>query len=277
MRPGESFAVSRCPARAAFIATCGICAARRRPRRRRIRRRRWWRRQSGCGSADLPAAPAAAASCSPAPIASRCRAAPMATITALGEPQTLTVTADPGVTLTPAQRTAATEYHGEGRQAAALVHRRAGAGERHAHARRRRSSARWSTRRPTSSCWTRRAASISACWRSCAQLRGDETLRGLESGDPSSIQDRVNSAVQGARGLTGAPTGTQQRNYEHRQRGSDGADQRAANARGRAAEVRAATRGGGRALYAGPHSWSVDSRRGSVRRRFTAKVQDEGS
>ena len=45
-------------------------------------------------------------------------------------------------------------------------------------------------------------------------LRGDETLRGLESGDPTSIQDRVNSAVQGARGLTGAPTGTQQRNYQ---------------------------------------------------------------
>ena len=41
-----------------------------------------------------------------------------------------------------------------------------------------------------------------------------ETLRGLESGDPSSIQDRVNSAVQGARGLTGAPTGTQHRNYD---------------------------------------------------------------
>ncbi len=45
-------------------------------------------------------------------------------------------------------------------------------------------------------------------------IRGDETLRGLESGDPSTIQDRVNSAVQGARGLTGAPTGTQQRNYD---------------------------------------------------------------
>ena len=45
------------------------------------------------------------------------------------------------------------------------------------------------------------------------QLRGDETLRGLESGSPSAIQQRVNSAVQGARGLTGAPTGTQQQNY----------------------------------------------------------------
>ena len=45
------------------------------------------------------------------------------------------------------------------------------------------------------------------------QLRGDETLRGLESGSPSSIQSRVGSAVAGARGLTGAPTGTQQMNY----------------------------------------------------------------
>ena len=45
------------------------------------------------------------------------------------------------------------------------------------------------------------------------KLRGDETLRGLESGSPSAIQQRVNSAVQGARGLTGAPTGTQQLNY----------------------------------------------------------------
>jgi hypothetical protein len=45
------------------------------------------------------------------------------------------------------------------------------------------------------------------------RLRGDETLRGTESGDPTNLQDRVNSAVQGARGLSGAPTGTQQRSY----------------------------------------------------------------
>jgi hypothetical protein len=43
-------------------------------------------------------------------------------------------------------------------------------------------------------------------------LRGDDTLRGLESGAPSSIQSRENSAAAGARGLTGAPTGTQQTN-----------------------------------------------------------------
>ncbi len=45
-------------------------------------------------------------------------------------------------------------------------------------------------------------------------LRGDETLRGLESGAPSSISNRVNSAAAGARGLTGAPTGTQKLNYQ---------------------------------------------------------------
>jgi hypothetical protein len=45
-------------------------------------------------------------------------------------------------------------------------------------------------------------------------LRGDETLRGLESGSPATIQSRVNSAGAGARGLSGAPTGTQQLNYK---------------------------------------------------------------
>ncbi len=45
-------------------------------------------------------------------------------------------------------------------------------------------------------------------------LRGDETLRGLESGAPSTIANRVNSAVAGARGLHGAPTGTQKSNYQ---------------------------------------------------------------
>jgi photosystem II stability/assembly factor-like uncharacterized protein len=45
------------------------------------------------------------------------------------------------------------------------------------------------------------------------KFRGDETVRGLESGAPSTISSRVNSAASGARGLTGAPTGTQQLNY----------------------------------------------------------------
>ncbi len=45
------------------------------------------------------------------------------------------------------------------------------------------------------------------------KLRGDETLRGLESGSPSSIQSRINSAGFGSRNSTGAPTGTQRLNY----------------------------------------------------------------
>ncbi len=46
------------------------------------------------------------------------------------------------------------------------------------------------------------------------RLRGDETLRGLESGAPTSTQARVNSAAAGARGLAGTPTGTQRLNYD---------------------------------------------------------------
>jgi photosystem II stability/assembly factor-like uncharacterized protein len=130
----------------------------------------------------------------------------------LGEPQPLTVTADPGVTLTPAQRTANTEYQ----QNVDRLQRSFTGTLEAANAMRTRTQAiqralvdspadvklldearRFDTR-------------VLAVLR---RLRGDETLRGLESGDPSSLQDRVNSAVQGSRGLTGAPTGTQQRNY----------------------------------------------------------------
>jgi hypothetical protein len=46
------------------------------------------------------------------------------------------------------------------------------------------------------------------------RLRGDETLRGLESGSPSSIQSRVASVSNGIRGMISAPTGTQQANYQ---------------------------------------------------------------
>ncbi len=135
------------------------------------------------------------------------------TVTALGEPQTLTVTADPGVTLTPAQRTAAAEYHG---RVDRLQRAFTGALEQ-ANTMRTRTQAiqRALVDSPAdlklldqARQFDRRVIAV------LRQLRGDETLRGLESGDPSSIQDRVNSAVQGARGLTGAPTGTQQRNYD---------------------------------------------------------------
>jgi photosystem II stability/assembly factor-like uncharacterized protein len=46
------------------------------------------------------------------------------------------------------------------------------------------------------------------------KLRGDETLRGLESGSPSTIESRVSSAASGLRNLISAPTGTQQMNYQ---------------------------------------------------------------
>lgn len=45
-------------------------------------------------------------------------------------------------------------------------------------------------------------------------LRGDETLRGLESGAASNISSRVSSAAAGIRGLSGTPTGTQRLNYQ---------------------------------------------------------------
>ncbi|MBI4891584.1 MAG: glycosyl hydrolase [Acidobacteria bacterium] len=46
------------------------------------------------------------------------------------------------------------------------------------------------------------------------QFRGDETLRGLESGTPASIQSRISGAAFGIRNATGSPTGTQQMNYQ---------------------------------------------------------------
>ncbi len=44
------------------------------------------------------------------------------------------------------------------------------------------------------------------------KLRGDETLRGLESGAPSTIQSRAANAVAVTRGMTSPPTGTMQAN-----------------------------------------------------------------
>jgi len=133
------------------------------------------------------------------------------TTTALGETQTLTVTADPGVTLTPAQRTANTDY-----QARVDRLQRSMTG----------------TLEAANSMRTRTQAIQRALVDSPAdvklmdearrfdqrvlavlrQLRGDETIRGDESGSVTTIQSRVNSAVQGARGLSGAPTGTQTQN-----------------------------------------------------------------
>jgi hypothetical protein len=134
------------------------------------------------------------------------------TVTALGEAQTVTVSADPGVTLTPEQRTAAVEYQ---TNVFRLQRSFTGALEQANQMRTRTQAMRRAI--------TESAADIKLLdaavgfdrrvLASLRALRGDETLRGLESGSPSSIQTRVNSAAAGARGLTGAPTGTQQTNY----------------------------------------------------------------
>jgi hypothetical protein len=131
---------------------------------------------------------------------------------ALGEPQTLMVSADPGVTLTPVQRTANAEYQ----QNVDRLQRSFTGTLEAANAMRTRTQAiqRALVDSPGDVRLLDQARQydtrVLAVLR---QLRGDETLRGTESGDPTNIQDRVNSAVQGSRGLSGAPTGTQQRNY----------------------------------------------------------------
>ena len=133
-------------------------------------------------------------------------------MTALGEPQTLTITADPGVTLTPAQRTANTEYQDKVDK---LQRSFTGTLEQ-ANSMRTRTQAiqRALVDSPADVKFMDEARRfdqrVLAVLR---QLRGDETIRGDESGSASTIQSRVGSAVQGARGLSGAPTGTQTQNY----------------------------------------------------------------
>jgi hypothetical protein len=130
----------------------------------------------------------------------------------LGEPQMLAVTADPGVTLTPQQRTQNTEYQ----QNVDRLQRQFTGTLEAANAMRARTQAiqRAIADSPADVKLLDEArrfdVRVLAVLR---RMRGDETLRGLESGDPSNLQDRVNAAVQGARGLSGAPTGTQQRSY----------------------------------------------------------------
>ena len=140
-------------------------------------------------------------------------------MTALGDAQTLTVTADPGVTLTPAQRTANTEYQDKVDK---LQRSFTGTLEQ-ANSMRTRTQAiqRALVDSPADVKFMDEARRfdqrVLAVLR---QLRGDETIRGDESGSASTIQSRVDSAVQGARGLSGAPTGTQTAELHHRQRGS---------------------------------------------------------
>jgi photosystem II stability/assembly factor-like uncharacterized protein len=132
--------------------------------------------------------------------------------TPLGESQTLTVNADPGVTLSPAARTAAAEYQ---QNVFRLQRMFTGALEQANDMKTRTTAIRRAIVDSTAdvklldeaAALDRRVTAVQRA------LRGDETLRGLESGSPSSIQTRVNSAAAGARGLTGTPTGTQQMNY----------------------------------------------------------------
>jgi hypothetical protein len=134
------------------------------------------------------------------------------TMTALGEAQPLTITADAGVTLTPAQRTANTEYQDKVDK---LQRSLTGTLEQ-ANSMRTRTQAiqRALVDSPADVKFMDEARRfdqrVLAVLR---QLRGDETIRGDESGSASTIQSRVGSAVQGARGLSGAPTGTQTQNY----------------------------------------------------------------
>lgn len=132
---------------------------------------------------------------------------------ALGDAQTLTIIADPGVPqLTPQQRTTALTYQ---ENVARLQRTFTGALEQ-ANAMRTRTQAvrRALVDSPADTKlmdlavqFDRRVLAI------LRVLRGDETLRGTESGSPTSTQARVNSAVQGSRGLSGLPTTTQQQNY----------------------------------------------------------------
>lgn len=133
-------------------------------------------------------------------------------LTTLGTEQTLSVVADPAAAIPPAARTAAADYQDK---VAKLQRSFTGALEQANNMRTRTQAIRRALiDSPADLKMLDEAARfdqrVLAVLR---KLRGDETLRGLESGSPSSIQSRVNSAVAGSRGLTGAPTGTQQLNY----------------------------------------------------------------
>lgn len=133
--------------------------------------------------------------------------------TNLGQAQTMTVTADPALPqMTPAQRTAAIQYQ---ENVAKLQRTFTGALEQ-ANGMRTRTQAirRALVDSPADAklmdqavAFDRRVVAV------LRALRGDETLRGTESGSPTTVQQRVNSAVNGSRGISGAPTTTQQTNY----------------------------------------------------------------
>ena len=133
-------------------------------------------------------------------------------VTALGAEQTFTVEAEPAAVVQPAARAAAHEY-----QLKVLRLQRAydGAVELADGCKARISAVRRALVDAPADLKlmddaVRLDRRVTAIIRS---LRGNETVRGLESGAPSTIGSRVNSASAGARGLTGVPTGTQELNY----------------------------------------------------------------
>ena len=132
--------------------------------------------------------------------------------TSLGEPQSITVTADPALNITPAQRTTSLEYQ---ERVNRLQRSFTGTMEQANDIKARTTAIRRAVvESPADLKLLDQAVALDQ--RATAilrRLRGDETLRGLESGSPSTVQSRVGSAVQGARGLSGTPTGTQQQNF----------------------------------------------------------------
>jgi hypothetical protein len=115
--------------------------------------------------------------------------------TALGEGQTMTVTADPNATLTPAQRTMATEYQDK---VAKLQRAFTGALEQANNMKTRTTAMRRAIADSAADIkLLDEAVRRSARHGKPARSR-NETLRGLESGAPSTIQSRVNSAAAGA-------------------------------------------------------------------------------
>ena len=134
------------------------------------------------------------------------------TTTTLGSPQTLVVSSDPAVSLTPTAITSAREFQD---RVFRLQRTFTGALEQANQYRTRTQAMRRAVAESTAA--PRLLDSAVALDRRVVgvlrTLRGDETLRGLESGSPSTIQSRVNAATAGARGLTGAPTGTQQQHF----------------------------------------------------------------
>ena len=133
-------------------------------------------------------------------------------VSALGEAQTINVAADPNLSIAPAARAAALDYQGN---VFKLQRAFTGTLEQADNLKTRTTAIRRALiDSPTELKLLDEAVRfdqrVTAVLRT---LRGDETLRGLESGSPSSVQSRVNSAVAGARGLSGTPTSTQQMNY----------------------------------------------------------------